>query len=159
MSVAIPEPSMPSCLSRRPAASMIRRLVACFCSFPYRAMRASTGRNNPLPSMLLYYDRNSIRTGGPKMTNAKPVALVTGASSGIGKAASLALVESGLEVVGTSATTLTESRPQNETDMNDKQEARGDVVTSYKDAPTRTVSAGGVNFAYRELGPKTGVPV
>src|SRR5437868_8016528 len=33
------------------------------------------------------------------------------------------------------------------------------VVTSYKDAPTRTVSAGGVNFAYRELGPKTGVPV
>ena len=34
-----------------------------------------------------------------------------------------------------------------------------DVVTSYKDAPTRTVSAGGVNFTYRELGPKTGVPV
>ena len=37
--------------------------------------------------------------------------------------------------------------------------AHEDVVTSYKDAPTRTVSAGGVNFAYRELGPKTGVPV
>ncbi|ADJ48151.1 alpha/beta hydrolase [Amycolatopsis mediterranei S699] len=34
-----------------------------------------------------------------------------------------------------------------------------DVVTSYRDAPTRTVSAGGVDFAYRELGPKTGVPV
>ena len=33
------------------------------------------------------------------------------------------------------------------------------VVTSYKDAPTRTIAAGGVNFAYRELGPKTGVPV
>src|SRR5213083_3798644 len=33
------------------------------------------------------------------------------------------------------------------------------VVTSYKDAPTRTVSAGGVDFAYRELGPKVGVPV
>ena len=32
-------------------------------------------------------------------------------------------------------------------------------MTSYKDAPTRTVSAGGVDFAYRELGPKTGVPV
>src|SRR5213592_746664 len=30
---------------------------------------------------------------------------------------------------------------------------------SYKDAPTRTVSAGGVDFAYRELGPKAGVPV
>src|SRR5437868_7961043 len=33
------------------------------------------------------------------------------------------------------------------------------VVTSYKDAPTRTVSAGGVDFAYRELGSNTGVPV
>ena len=43
--------------------------------------------------------------------------------------------------------------------MNNNQEARGDVVTSFKDAPTRTVSAGGVSFAYRELGPKTGVPV
>src|SRR5436309_15141611 len=43
--------------------------------------------------------------------------------------------------------------------MNDNQAARDDVVTSYKHAPTRTVSAGGVTFAYRELGPKTGVPV
>jgi hypothetical protein len=33
------------------------------------------------------------------------------------------------------------------------------VESSYKDAPTRTVSAGGVDFAYRELGPKAGVPV
>src|SRR5438105_6342123 len=33
------------------------------------------------------------------------------------------------------------------------------VVSSYKDAPTRTVSAGGVDFAYRELGSNTGVPV
>ena len=32
-------------------------------------------------------------------------------------------------------------------------------MTSYTDAPTRTVSAGGVDFAYRELGPKAGVPV
>jgi pimeloyl-ACP methyl ester carboxylesterase len=36
---------------------------------------------------------------------------------------------------------------------------RHDVVTSFKNAPTRTVSAGGVDFAYRELGPETGVPV
>ena len=43
--------------------------------------------------------------------------------------------------------------------MNNRQEARNDVVTSYKNAPTRTVSAGGVDFAYRELGPETGVPV
>jgi pimeloyl-ACP methyl ester carboxylesterase len=31
--------------------------------------------------------------------------------------------------------------------------------TSYKDAPTHTISAGGVDFAYRELGPRGGVPV
>lgn len=33
------------------------------------------------------------------------------------------------------------------------------VITSYKDAPARTVKAGDVTFAYRELGPKGGVPV
>ena len=43
--------------------------------------------------------------------------------------------------------------------MNNQQEARNDVVRSYQDAPTRTITAGGVNFAYRELGPKTRVPV
>jgi pimeloyl-ACP methyl ester carboxylesterase len=43
--------------------------------------------------------------------------------------------------------------------MNHPQEARHSAVTSYKDAPTRTVSADGVEFAYRELGPETGVPL
>lgn len=33
------------------------------------------------------------------------------------------------------------------------------VITSYAEAPTRTVTAGDVTFAYRELGPKGGVPV
>src|SRR5215217_2095218 len=37
--------------------------------------------------------------------------------------------------------------------------AHDDLVTSYEDAPTRTVSAGGVHFAYPELGPRTGLPV
>jgi len=32
-------------------------------------------------------------------------------------------------------------------------------VTSYKNAPTRAVTADGVTFAYRELGPRSGVPV
>ena len=36
------------------------------------------------------------------MTKARPVALVTGASSGIGKAAALALAQAGFEVIGTS---------------------------------------------------------
>jgi pimeloyl-ACP methyl ester carboxylesterase len=43
--------------------------------------------------------------------------------------------------------------------MNNEQEMHHHVVTSYKDAPTPTIAAGGVNFAYRELGPKTGIPV
>ena len=33
------------------------------------------------------------------------------------------------------------------------------VITSYAKAPVRSVTAGGVTFAYRELGPKGGVPV
>jgi pimeloyl-ACP methyl ester carboxylesterase len=32
-------------------------------------------------------------------------------------------------------------------------------VTSYAQAPARTVTAGGVTYAYRELGPKGGIPV
>jgi NAD(P)-dependent dehydrogenase (short-subunit alcohol dehydrogenase family) len=39
------------------------------------------------------------------MTTTRPVALVTGASSGIGKTASLALVKAGFEVIGTSRNT------------------------------------------------------
>jgi pimeloyl-ACP methyl ester carboxylesterase len=35
----------------------------------------------------------------------------------------------------------------------------GDARTSYRHAPTRKVSAGGVDFAFRELGPETGMPV
>ena len=35
----------------------------------------------------------------------------------------------------------------------------GNVVMSYKDAPTRSISAGGVDFAYRDLGPRSGIPV
>ncbi|MET7732675.1 alpha/beta hydrolase [Streptomyces sp. NPDC005402] len=38
-------------------------------------------------------------------------------------------------------------------------ETRGDVVTSYKNAQTRTVTADGVTYAYRDLGPRTGMPV
>lgn len=43
--------------------------------------------------------------------------------------------------------------------MNNNQEARGDVVSSFQDAPTRTVAAGGVEFAYREFGQQGEVPV
>ena len=33
------------------------------------------------------------------------------------------------------------------------------VITSYAKAPARTITAGGVTYAYRELGPKRGIPV
>ena len=33
------------------------------------------------------------------------------------------------------------------------------VITSYAEAPTRTVTVGGATYAYRELGPKGGIPV
>ena len=33
------------------------------------------------------------------------------------------------------------------------------VITSYASAPARTIAAGGVTYAYRELGPKGGIPV
>jgi pimeloyl-ACP methyl ester carboxylesterase len=33
------------------------------------------------------------------------------------------------------------------------------VITAYKDAPTRTIDIGGTTFAYRQLGPDSGPPV
>jgi len=35
----------------------------------------------------------------------------------------------------------------------------GPVITSYAQAPTKRISAGGVTFAYRELGPRGDIPV
>ena len=43
--------------------------------------------------------------------------------------------------------------------MSDRPHPQGDHSASYKNAPTRTVTAGGVELAYRDLGPKTGTPV
>jgi pimeloyl-ACP methyl ester carboxylesterase len=43
--------------------------------------------------------------------------------------------------------------------MSTNSHAQDDVITAYKDAPTRTIHAGDVTYAYRELGPKVGVPV
>jgi hypothetical protein len=42
--------------------------------------------------------------------------------------------------------------------MNDNGKPQSGATTSYKNASTRTVAAGGVDFAYRELGLKTGIP-
>jgi NAD(P)-dependent dehydrogenase (short-subunit alcohol dehydrogenase family) len=47
-----------------------------------------------------------------EMTITRPVALVTGASSGIGRATSIALVEAGFEVVGTSRNAARVAPPQ-----------------------------------------------
>jgi len=43
--------------------------------------------------------------------------------------------------------------------MSTTETSNSPVITSYAEAPTRTVTAGGVTFAYRELGPKGGIPV
>ena len=54
------------------------------------------------------------------------------------------------------AALATGASPANKKDSPD---ADDNSVMSWQDAPTRTLSAGGVEFAYRELGPSTGVPV
>jgi pimeloyl-ACP methyl ester carboxylesterase len=43
--------------------------------------------------------------------------------------------------------------------MDTSDPARGSAVTSYAEAATLTITAGGVTYAYRELGPKGGIPV
>ena len=43
--------------------------------------------------------------------------------------------------------------------MNITHTSNAPVITSYAKAPARTINAGGVTYAYRELGPKGGIPV
>jgi pimeloyl-ACP methyl ester carboxylesterase len=43
--------------------------------------------------------------------------------------------------------------------MSNDTKPQSGATTSYKNAPTRTVTAGGVDFAYRDLGETTGIPV
>ena len=43
--------------------------------------------------------------------------------------------------------------------MSIRDSSKETVITSYAQAPARTVSAGGITYAYRELGPKGGIPV
>ena len=43
--------------------------------------------------------------------------------------------------------------------MSTDQSQHNDAITSYTHAPSRTVTTGGVTYAYRELGPKGGIPV
>jgi pimeloyl-ACP methyl ester carboxylesterase len=43
--------------------------------------------------------------------------------------------------------------------MNESPDAHNNSMTSWEDTPTQTINVGGVEFAYRQLGPDTGVPV
>jgi pimeloyl-ACP methyl ester carboxylesterase len=43
--------------------------------------------------------------------------------------------------------------------MSTSDTTNGSVITSYAQAPARTLETGGVSYAYRELGPQGGVPV
>src|SRR6059058_6009873 len=51
------------------------------------------------------------------------------------------------------------SNDRRNVNMNKSAEAHNGSMTSWTDVPTRRLSAGGVEFAYRQLGPGTGVPV
>src|SRR3954468_13005417 len=53
------------------------------------------------------------------------------------------------------AAVVTGASPANENESSDAHNA----MTSWENAPTRTLSAGGVEFAYRQLGASTGVPL
>src|SRR5438046_8776179 len=46
-----------------------------------------------------------------------------------------------------------------DTDMNDNGKPQSGATSSWRNAPTRSVAADGVDYAYRELGPNAGVPV
>ena len=50
------------------------------------------------------------------------------------------------------------SNDRRNVNMNEPADVHSNLMTSWKDAPTRTLSAGGAEFAYRQLGPGTGVP-
>src|SRR5215203_1755731 len=52
-----------------------------------------------------------------------------------------------------------EERSMTATTMRSDQYHDGEATTSYSVAPTRTISVGGTDLAYRQLGPSTGVPV
>ena len=43
--------------------------------------------------------------------------------------------------------------------MSSTNDPSDEVITSYKDAPAKSIDAAGTTFAYRELGPNGGVPV
>ena len=53
----------------------------------------------------------------------------------------------------------TDQTVRKDASMSDRPLPQGGLTASYKNAPTRTVTAGGEEFAYRELGPNTGTPV
>ena len=56
-------------------------------------------------------------------------------------------------------TTLKTHKEQGATIMSTKDTPNEGVITSYAQAPARSITAGGVTYAYRELGPKGGIPV
>jgi pimeloyl-ACP methyl ester carboxylesterase len=43
--------------------------------------------------------------------------------------------------------------------MSNQQGTGNELVTTYKDSATRTVTVGGVEIAFRDLGRRTGIPV
>jgi pimeloyl-ACP methyl ester carboxylesterase len=59
----------------------------------------------------------------------------------------------------TTATVLNGPVPSEVDHQDSSTRSPWESLISYRNAPTRTVTAGGVTYAYRELGPKGGIPV
>jgi hypothetical protein len=88
--------------------------------------------------------RPALRSGGPRASRVSRIVMVTEPRHRPPLRRTQCQVRATQRCAGTAMT-------------NDQETHR--AVTSYQDAPTRTIAAGGANFAYRELGPATGVPV
>jgi len=59
----------------------------------------------------------------------------------------------------TTSNVLSASVPSEVDRRDSSSQAAREGLLSYRSAPTRTITAGGVTYAYRELGPKGGIPV
>src|SRR5579859_7178125 len=107
MMPASPEAAMPSQRKRSAATSMIRRRDTSFRPFSYRMACLFIIRlANYIMIIISSYDYNSMGVLEHQMdANSGKTAIVTGASTGIGRASAEALARAGFTVFGTSRRT------------------------------------------------------
>ena len=81
------------------------------------------------------------------------------ALAGLDRGASAARPSSRSPLTTAPSTVRTDHHEARESSHHDTRTTSEPVVTSYAKAPTKTITAGGTTYAYRELGPKGGIPV